>query len=447
MPVSSSELSEREREILRLVATGASNKEIAQQLFISANTVKVHLRNIFAKIEVASRTEAAMYAVNTGLVEGAVRLKNETEEQPEQTGSSVDEPPAAQAEIPPTLLRRLAESRRFGIWAGMAAGLLLALVSLVIYQRSQAPSTPPATAPAVTSIPVLPGWQSLAPMPTARYALAVVAQENLIYAIGGMGADGVSGEVEVFDPTSNSWDRRARKPAPVYEIGAVALGDKLYVPGGRLDEKTLTDRLEIYDPKNNTWEQGAPLPVPLSAYALAAFDGRMVVFGGWDGKTYRNNVYSYDPALDQWNELTGMPTGRGYAGAAIAGSKIYVIGGLNASSALSVNEAFTPGSLTQPWLEMNPLPSPRYGMGIAGVADIIFLLGGISQGTSTPFGFVPSTNSLIEFEKPPVDPLVFPGLISWEARIFTVGGRLNDLPTNAVQVYQLIFRMAVPIIR
>src|SRR5687768_2580013 len=49
------QLSEREREILRLVAGGLTNQQIANQLGISVNTVKVHLRNVFAKIGVASR--------------------------------------------------------------------------------------------------------------------------------------------------------------------------------------------------------------------------------------------------------------------------------------------------------------------------------------------------------------------------------------------------------
>jgi two-component system response regulator DegU len=61
-------LTERELEVLRLVGQGASNKEIAQALFISEKTAKNHLTHIFEKLGVTDRTQAALYAVRAGLV-------------------------------------------------------------------------------------------------------------------------------------------------------------------------------------------------------------------------------------------------------------------------------------------------------------------------------------------------------------------------------------------
>jgi DNA-binding NarL/FixJ family response regulator len=54
--------------VLRLVANGASNSKIAEKLSISVNTVKSHLKNILAKLQLENRTQAAAYAVKSGLV-------------------------------------------------------------------------------------------------------------------------------------------------------------------------------------------------------------------------------------------------------------------------------------------------------------------------------------------------------------------------------------------
>jgi len=63
-----SQLSERERDVLRLLATGLSNADIAQTLFLSDGTVKNYVSIIFSKLDVADRTQAAIMAIRAGLV-------------------------------------------------------------------------------------------------------------------------------------------------------------------------------------------------------------------------------------------------------------------------------------------------------------------------------------------------------------------------------------------
>ena len=62
------QLTERESEVLRLVADGSSNRDIAAALTISEHTVAFHMKNILSKLHMSNRTEAVAYALRTGLV-------------------------------------------------------------------------------------------------------------------------------------------------------------------------------------------------------------------------------------------------------------------------------------------------------------------------------------------------------------------------------------------
>jgi NarL family two-component system response regulator LiaR len=65
---SAESLTEREREVVSLVAQGCSNSEIAQKLVISEKTVKTHISNIFSKLNLQDRTQLAIYAIKNDLV-------------------------------------------------------------------------------------------------------------------------------------------------------------------------------------------------------------------------------------------------------------------------------------------------------------------------------------------------------------------------------------------
>ncbi|MCA1716481.1 MAG: response regulator transcription factor [Actinobacteria bacterium] len=62
------QLTEREVEVLKLIARGKANKQIARELFVAMSTIKTHVNNLYRKLNVTSRTQAALYAARIGLV-------------------------------------------------------------------------------------------------------------------------------------------------------------------------------------------------------------------------------------------------------------------------------------------------------------------------------------------------------------------------------------------
>jgi len=347
-------LSEREVEILRLVATGASNKEIARQLGISANTVKVHLRNIFEKSGAASRTEATLYAIRAGLVEG----------------------------VESTLVTPARHWWQRG-WVIAGGALVLTIVAFVVGALVKPGGSPSEN---VVDLAQLEGerWQELAPMPTARQGLAVVAYDGMIYAIAGETEDGVTDVVERYDPATDTWETLPSKPTAVTDVQAAVIGGKIYVPGGRSASGKATDVLELYDPRSGSWETASHMPRALALYALEIYEGRLFLFGGWDGHAHSERVYSFNPGIARWSQETSMLTPKSRVKAVSFESGIYLVDGQNSTGFLREFDVYQPNlddAGQDPWQRLEPLPSSGDRIEAVSVADILYVLQGDSMGT------------------------------------------------------------------
>lgn len=427
-------LSKREQEILALVARGLSNQEIAKELVISQNTVKVHLRNIFAKLEAASRTDALVKAAQAGWIEVSGL------EEPEEGAGATSEP--APVTPPLALWQRLyfflaalivlAALLVPGVVAGLEARLPVSDLSDAGLLRLGTPDRLDAAR-----------WSSLASLPQPRTRLALASVDGLLFAIGGEGPEGVVAAVDVYDPETNGWLPRSAKPLPVANVQATVMDGLVYVPGGTQAGGTVSKVLEVYDPSRDAWSAAAALPEPLAGYAAAAFDGKLYLFGGWNGTGYVDTVRVYDPAADRWDTRSPLPNAVGFAAAAVIGDRVLVAGGYDGATEYSTCSLYIPSA--DQWEACAPMILPRGGLGLAVDGSSAYAIGGGWQRAATFNERYDSlTNTWSSIPSPIQGAWRSPGVVGQGSLIYAIGGWSGDYLDNN-EVFQSTFRAFLPL--
>lgn len=428
MPEPGEALSEREMEVLRLVARGLSNDQIAAQLAISTNTVKTHLRNVFAKLDVASRTEASLIAIQRGWV--AV-----------ETPAAPNSRPAAPVQAPPAP-RPVPTWPR---WLALSAIVFLLLaLTLSMFGFPQGLFFNPRTSPSPASLSPGPRWAVRAEMPTPRSHLILVPFADGLYAIGGQGVTGPSDATERFDPLKNTWTPLAPKPTAVFEARGAVLGGHIYIPGGRGKQGQVVATTEVYLVERNQWTVAAALPRPLSGYALVSFEGKLYLFGGWDGSRYRDEILRYDPDADRWEEAGRLPFPWGHAGAVVISNRILLVGGVNADGPLDVTLDYAPAPLTVLYTR------PLSGISLGRVQATVLLDRYLYVMAEPPTAPVPglwqwniATQEWQALEAAPAG--LYPGvaLAGMGTGLFLVGGEKEGMPLSLVQEFQALYVVPV----
>ena len=177
-------------------------------------------------------------------------------------------------------------------------------------------------------------WEQLPSLRIPRGSPAVAAIGRLIYVVGGAVGDAEetpepTGVVEIYDLDTRRWSRGPDMPKARHHAGAAAIGDDVYVLGGRAEPDLSLDVVERFDTRTSRWERAPHLPQGVGALAVVAADGRVVAISGGDDTEgwVTPGTWSFQPETGRWQRLSDLREARHGHAAAAVGDEIYVFGG------------------------------------------------------------------------------------------------------------------------
>lgn len=411
MAKQSESVSPREMDVLNAMRRGATNKEIAAELSISANTVKTHVRNLYAKLDASTRTEAILRATEQGMFAPTVAPvePKSTPALPETTSS-------------PTKMMPIV------IGGALLAVLLIGLTAWIITRNRPDESELVAKESAFTPTQIgdTP-WRTAPTLPSGRTGFAIASVGSELYVIGGeTETETASAEGFALNPRENVWRPFANKPTAVKHAPAAVILGQIIVPGGEFAEGA-TDVVEIYSPSADAWRTTSTLPQPTSGSVALAHDDTLYLFGGVDDSgIVTNGVFAWEPETGLWRPLPDMPTGRAHATGGIVDDILYIVGGVSGLDAtndpLNVCEKFDPAMET--WETCPPLQHPRaYASGTT-ILNKLYVMGGSDAAEGEQFtaelGWQPFPLPMFTNETWQGN-----GTTTIETRLYTLGGVLD----------------------
>jgi hypothetical protein len=257
---------------------------------------------------------------------------------------------------------------------GIAAGVLLA------GGGDDDKSSSEASAPAGAGAPVRKAgpWRTLAQAPTARQQIASAVVAGRIWTVGGLtSATRATEDVQVYDPAINSWSAAPPLPHKLHHATAVAYDGELVVIGGWIPEGgnlTAVVSGEVLALRDGRWVKLPSLRQPRAAAGAAVADGKIVVVGGQDDGELVRDTEVFDGR--SWQRAATMPSLREHLAVVSDGQFVYAVGGRDRSPDRNDDALERYDPRADRWTALADMPDPAGGLGAAVVRGHIIAVGG-----------------------------------------------------------------------